>query len=115
MDWKFIPDVDTATSDSNNNPFAGSKQQPVGKISVNLPTDDWLCQKMDQLKLTLIEGYPSRSLEASGLQRDQYVKTGKPESKWYRLHPRKNKDSGSVLFCYELAGLLDPQDLLPHH
>ena len=42
MGWKYIPDVNTATSHADDNPFAGPKQQPVGKISLNLPTDDWL-------------------------------------------------------------------------
>ena len=99
MDWKHIPDVDTATSDADDNHFAGPKQQLVGKISVNLP-DDWLCKKLDKLNLTLVEGYPSRSSEAGGLQRDQYVRTAKSQSKWYELHPNKDKGSGSVSFWY---------------
>ena len=60
MGWKHILDVDTATSDADNKPFPGPKQ-PVGKISVNLLTEDWLCKKMEKFSLTLVEGYPSRS------------------------------------------------------
>ena len=79
MGWSHIPDVDSALSSSEDNPFAAPKQQPTG--SVNLPTDDWLCRKMDRLKLTLIQGYPSRSSEAGGLQRDQFVKPPKSQVK----------------------------------
>ena len=77
MGWKHVPDVDTATSDADDNPFAGPKQQPVGKISVNSLTDDWLCKKLYKLNLTLVEGYPSRGSEAGVLQKDQYGKTAK--------------------------------------
>ena len=45
--------------------------------SVNIPTDDWLCKKLD--KLTLVEAYPSRSLEAAGLQCNQYTRTAKSQ------------------------------------
>ena len=55
MGWRHIPDVNIATSDANDNPFAGPKQRPVGKISMNLPTDDWLCKKVDKFNLTLVE------------------------------------------------------------
>ena len=37
---------------------------------MNLPTDDWLCKKFNGLNLTLLEGYPSKSSEAGGLQCD---------------------------------------------
>ena len=73
MGWSHIPDVDSALSSSEDNPFAAPKQQPTGKISVNLPTDDWLCRKMDRLNVTLTHGYPSKGSEAGGLQRDHYV------------------------------------------
>ena len=67
--WSRILDMDSITSRAEDNPFVAPKEQPAGKISVNLPTDDWLCRKMDSLNLTLVQGYPSRSLEAGGLQR----------------------------------------------
>ena len=51
MGWGHIPDIDSALSSSEDNPFAAPKQQPAGKVSVNLPTDDWLCCKMDRLNL----------------------------------------------------------------
>ena len=67
MGWSHIPDVDSALASSEDNPFAAPKQQPAGKISVQLPTDEWLCHKMDRLNLTLIQGYPSKGSEARGL------------------------------------------------
>ena len=98
MGWTHIPEVDFALSSSEDNPFAAPKQQPAGKTSVNLLTDDWLCRKMDRLNLTLVQGYPSRSLEAGGLQRDQFVKHGKSQGKWYGLHPSQDKPAGNVSF-----------------
>ena len=53
MGWTHILDIDTHTFSAEDNPFAAPKQQPVGKVSVNLPTDDLLCRKMDSLNLTL--------------------------------------------------------------
>ena len=67
MGWTHIPEVDSTLSSSEDNLFAAPKQQPTGKTSVNLPTDD-------RLNLTLVQGYPSRSSKAGGLQRDQFVK-----------------------------------------
>ena len=40
MGWTHIPESDANTSSADDNPFAAPKQQPVGKMSVNLPTDD---------------------------------------------------------------------------
>ena len=74
MGWSHIPDVNSALSSSEDNPFAAPKQQLTGKISVNLPTDDWLCRKMDRFNLTLIQGYPSRSSEAGGLWHSEAAK-----------------------------------------
>ena len=36
------------------------------------PTVEWLCRK--NLNITRVEGYPSRSAEGSGLQKDQFLK-----------------------------------------
>ena len=41
MGWKHIPNLDTATSEADDLPFAGSKLQPVGKISVNMQGAQW--------------------------------------------------------------------------
>ena len=82
------------------NSFAAPKQQPVGKVSVNLPTDYWLCRKMESLSLTLTQGYLSRSSETGGLQRDQFVKHSKSHAKWYGLHPNQDRLAGSVSFWH---------------
>ena len=67
MGWLHILDMNTSASTSDNNPFAGPKLQPAGKVLVSMPTDDWLC-KNRELNVTLAEGYPSHSSEASGLE-----------------------------------------------
>ena len=51
MGWTHIPDMDTNTSSAGDNPFAAPKQQPAGKVT--LPTDEWLCRKMDGMNLIL--------------------------------------------------------------
>ena len=40
MGWTLIPDIDSAASSAEDNLFAVPKQQPVGKVNVNLPMDD---------------------------------------------------------------------------
>ena len=82
-------DFDSVASGAEDNHFGAPKQQPVSNISVNIPTDDWLSQNMDNLNLTLVQGYSSRSFEAGGLQRDQFVKPSKSHIKWYGLHPSR--------------------------
>ena len=52
MGWTHVPNIESNTSSADDNPFAAPKQQPVGKVSVNLPTDYWLCTKLDSLTLT---------------------------------------------------------------
>ena len=70
MSWDHIPDIDSGTTTSEDNPFAGPKLHTPGKVSVNLPTDEWLCRKMSKLNITLVQGYPTRTSEAGGLLRD---------------------------------------------
>ena len=93
MGWNHIPDMDSSTKSSDDNPFAGPKLQAPGKVSVVLPTDEWLCNKLSMPNLTLVQGYPSRSTEAGTLQRDQFVRTAKSQSKWYNLHAEVKKDT----------------------
>ena len=64
-----------SSSSADDNPFQAPKQQPLGRISVKLPTDGWLCQKMDKLNfiLRLVEGYPSSASEACGVQKDHFI------------------------------------------
>ena len=74
MDWRNIPDIDISASIAGGNPFTRPKVQPVGKVLVNKRVDDWLCKKMDKLTVTLEDGYPSCSFEASDLLKDQFAK-----------------------------------------
>ena len=106
MGWTYIPDMDNSSSSADNYPFQAPKQQPLGRISVKLPSDEWLYRKMDKLKVTLVEGYPSRASEAGGLQKDQYVKVGKSQLKWYGLQPSTDKTVDTVsLWGNELVEL----------
>ena len=89
-----IPDYDSTASSLDDNPFAGSRAKPTGKVSVKLPVDEWLCKKFEKLNVTVAEGYPSRNTETGGLLRDQFVKTPR-SSKWYAMHVDK-KDSAST-------------------
>ena len=98
--WTHIPHMDINISSAEDNPFAAPKQQPVSKVSVNLPTDDWLCRKMDGLNLTLAQRYPSRSSKTGRLQRDQFLKHSKSHVKWYRLHSSQDRPTRSVSFWH---------------
>ena len=81
-----------------------------GKVSVNLPTDEWLSNKLSKLNLTLVQGYPSRTTEAGALQRDQFVRTAKSQSKWYGVHSESKKDSISTA---NLGTLVLPALIVP--
>ena len=63
-----------------------------------MPTDEWLCKKMGKLNLTLVEGYPSRSSEAGGLLKDQFIRPARSQQKWYGLvsDPQKVSSAKSV-------------------
>ena len=90
-----IPEFDSVSS-ADNNPLAGYRAPPTGKVSVKLPVDDWLCRKMEKLNITVAEGYPSKSTEPAGLLWDQFVKI--PRSfKWYSMHvDKKGCDRSTV-------------------
>ena len=45
------------------------------------------------INITLVEGYPSTVSQAGGLQKDQFVKVARSQSKWYGLHPNKEKSA----------------------
>ena len=65
--WTHIPDMDTHTSGAEDNQFAAPKEQPVGEVSVNLPTDNWLCRKMHGFE-------PDTHLRISAQKRDGVYK-----------------------------------------
>ena len=100
MGCSHIPNIDSTSSNAEDSPFTAPKQQPAEKISVNLPTDDWLCRKMNKLNLTLVQGYPSKSSESGRLQKDHSVKLAKSQVKWYGLHPSQDKPDVSVAFWH---------------
>ena len=93
MGWTHIPDIDSVTGSSDDNPFAGPKLQTPGKVSVQLPTDEWLCRKLTKLNLTLTDEYLSRSAEAGGLQRDQFLEPRRSQAKWYGCHSQQKSDT----------------------
>ena len=105
MGWSHIPDIDSTSSNAEDNPFTVPKQQPAGKISVNLPTDDWLYRKMNKLNLALVQGYPSKSSEAGGLQRDHFIALIHP-IQWTlcRCRPARQTSEKDVLCFHRLAG-----------
>ena len=97
MGWHQIPDYDHALASLDDNPFAGSRTKSTGKVSVQLPVDEWLYRKFERLNVTVAEGYPARNSETGGLLRDQFVKTPR-SSKWYAMHTDK-KESASSTVC----------------
>ena len=47
----------------DDHPFVSQKTQAPGKVSVQMPAEDWLCKKLSKLNLTVVEskaaiGYP---------------------------------------------------------
>ena len=96
MGWSVIPDIDSNNTASDDNPFSDPKTAIPGKVSVQMPTEDWLCKKVAKLNLTLVEGYPSRSSEASGLLMDQFLRTAKSQFKWYGLSSDHKADPAAV-------------------
>ena len=62
LGWSHIPDFEASASDTDNrsdNPWKGKHPRRSGKVSVELPADDWLCYKMEKLNTRVAEGYPS--------------------------------------------------------
>ena len=96
MAWHHIFEFDTSSSLADDNPFAGPRSQPIGMISLKLLTDEWLCRKLEKLNIIVVEGYPSRSSEAIGLQKDQFVKSPWSQSKWFSIHTEKQTTSSST-------------------
>ena len=96
MGWTNIPDVDSSNTASDDNPFSGPKVPVPGKVSVTMPTEDWLCKKLSKLNVTLTEGYLTRSTEAGGLMKDQFLRPAKSQSKWYALYSDRKGESSAV-------------------
>ena len=92
MGWHHIPafETDFSEPDKSNNPWKGKNPRKPTRILVAMPPDDWLCQKLERLNLTVAEGYPSRSQDSAGLRRDQFIKVPKSQEKWYKMHLLKS-------------------------
>ena len=104
LGWTFIPEFEPAVGDTDNksdNPWKGKHPRRTGKVSIELPADDWLCYKMEKLNTRAAEGYPSRSQEAAGLKIDQFIRTPKSQSRWYaqsRLRQEGSQRPGKTIF-----------------
>ena len=88
MGWNHIPvyESDLSEPDKSNNPRKGKNPKKPARISVAMPPDDWLCQKLEKLNTTVPEGYPSRAQDYAGLKKDQFIKIPKSQSRWYQMH-----------------------------
>ena len=94
VDRQEVPEFDSFSSSLDNDPYANTRTQHTGKVSVKVPVDEWLCWKMEKLNVTVYEGYPSHSSETAGLSRDQFVKPPKT-LKWYDMYSEKKNFSRS--------------------
>ena len=92
MGGTHIPDLEYSPTSRTDNPWTGHRSQPMGKVSVLLPPEDWLCEKLENMNLVLIEDYPSKSSEPGGLHMDQFLRPPKSQSRWYGIHPSEPKD-----------------------
>ena len=90
MEWSFIPDKEFTAQSRHDNPWASTRSQPVGKISVAFPPEDWFCRKFEQMNLYIIDGHVLRSGERVWLRTDQFLKVPKTQNRWYSLHPAPN-------------------------
>ena len=61
--------------------------------------DERLCRKMEKLNITVQKGYPSRTYENAGLNRDQFVKPPKT-LRWYGMHSEKKDVSHSKIHTW---------------
>ena len=104
LGWTFIPDFEPAVGDTDNesdNPRKGIHPRRTGKVSIELPADDWLYYKMVKLNTRAAKGYPSHSQEVAGLKIDQFIRTPKNQSKWYaqsRLKQEGSQRPGKTIF-----------------
>ena len=95
MGWSHVPDMDSSNP-SDDNRFAGPKAPAPSKISVQMPTEDWLCRKLSKLNLNMTEGYPSRTTEDGSLPMDHFLRPPKPQTKWYGLYSDQQLDPATV-------------------
>ena len=91
MGWTYIPDFESDLNEpgKSNNPWKGKNPKRPARISVEMPPDDWLCQKLERLNTVVAEGYPSRAQDSAGLKTDQFVKIPKSQARWYQMYTIK--------------------------
>ena len=91
MGWHHVLtfESDFTEPDKSNNPWKGKNPKRPTRVSVAMPPDDWLCQKLERLNLTVVEGYPCRAQDSTGLKKHQFVKVPKSQSRWYKIHMLK--------------------------
>ena len=49
MGWTHIQDLEYSPTSRTDNPWTGHRSQPVGKVSLLLPPEDWLCKKIENM------------------------------------------------------------------
>ena len=77
MNWNFVPDLELSGDTSKDNPFTGTRSQPVGKVSVQLPADDWFCQELEAMTSITQTRYQNRNSEPGGFHTDQFLRPPK--------------------------------------
>ena len=65
LGWSHTPDFEPSTGDTDrlDNPWKGKYPPQTGKVSVELPANNWLCYKMGKLN----------SQESAGLKVEQFI------------------------------------------
>ena len=91
MGWHQVPEFESSASSQDDNPFAGLRTQTTGKVPVKLPSDEWLCRKIEKLNITLTEGYPTCGSETFVVPKTE---------KWYDMYAEKKDFSWSKVPCW---------------
>ena len=106
MGWHHIPTFESDFTELNksNNLLKGKIPKKPTRISVAMPPDNWFCQKLERLNLTVAEGYPSRAQDSAGSKKDQFIKVPKSQSLWYKMQMLKPEEphrlGRSVFSCH---------------
>ena len=113
MRWNHIPtfESDLSEPDKSNNPWKGKLPKRPARISVAMPPDDWLCQKLEKLNTVVVEGYPSRAQDSAGLKKDQFVKVPKSQNRLYQMHMIRlegpHRPGKTLFYCVNTSYLVD--------
>ena len=105
MGWNHIPpfESDLSEPDKSNNLWKGKAPKHPARISVAMPPDDWLCQKLEKLNTVVVEGYPSHAQDSAGLKKDQFIKVPKTQYRCYQMHAIRTEGPhlpGKYLFSW---------------